>query len=198
MGEFIQLTAADGFNLAAYEAIPDGEPNGHVVVIQEIFGVNSHIREVCDGYAADGYHVVAPAIFDRVEAGVELGYEGDDMTRGIEIAMGKLQMENTMADVQAAINYLADKGKVGVVGYCFGGLLTWLCACNAENVTCASGYYGGGIAGANDLTPKVPTTVASTTTLGSSAPRTLKNARIKIKVMTIPAIGFMRWASSSM
>ena len=157
MGEFIELTAADGFSFAAYEAIPDGEPSGYVVVIQEIFGVNTHIREVCDGYANDGYHVLAPAIFDRVEAGVELGYEGDDMTRGIEIAMGKLQMENTMADVQAAINHLAEKGKVGVVGYCFGGLLTWLCACNAENVTCASGYYGGGIAGANDLTPKVPT-----------------------------------------
>jgi len=128
-----------------------------VVVIQEIFGVNNHIREVCDGYAKEGYIALAPALFDRVGPGIELGYEGDDMTRGIEIAMGKLEMPNTMSDVQAAIDYLANDGKVGVVGYCFGGLLTWLNAANANNVACASGYYGGGIAKSLDQTPKVPT-----------------------------------------
>lgn len=157
MGEMIKLTASDGFELSAYESMPQSEPKGCVLVIQEIFGVNQHIREVTDGYAADGYHAVAPAIFDRVEQGVELGYEGDDMTRGIEIARGKLQMENTMKDLQAAIDHLAAKGKVGVVGYCFGGLLTWMCAANASNIACASGYYGGGIAQANDLNPTVPT-----------------------------------------
>ncbi len=157
MGETIQLTSADGFTLSAYEAVPSSDPKGCVLVIQEIFGVNNHIREVCDGYAAEGYLALAPAIFDRVEAGIELGYEGDDMTRGIDLAFSKLQMENTLADLQAGINHLADKGKVGVVGYCFGGLLTWLCSANADKVAAASSYYGGGIIGQNGLEPKVPT-----------------------------------------
>jgi len=157
MGDSIELTGADGFTFSAYQAKPQGEPKGRVVVIQEIFGVNNHIREVCDGYAKEGYIALAPALFDRVGPGIELGYEGDDMTRGVEIAMGKLEMQNTMSDVQAAIDYLASDGKVGVVGYCFGGLLTWLSAANANNVACASGYYGGGIAKSLDQTPKVPT-----------------------------------------
>ena len=95
MGDLIELTGADGFTFSAYLANPSGEPKGRVVVIQEIFGVNSHIREVCDGYAEAGYVALAPALFDRVGPGIELGYEGDDMTRGVEIAMGKLEMPNT-------------------------------------------------------------------------------------------------------
>jgi len=157
MGEHIRLTSSDGFEFGAYEAKPTGPAKGHVVVIQEIFGVNIHIREVCDGYAAAGFRAVAPALFDRIEPGIELGYEGDDMTRGVDLAFTKLEMPNTLADVQAAINYLAADGKVGVVGYCFGGLLTWLSACNAENLSCASGYYGGGIINFNDQKPAVPT-----------------------------------------
>ena len=156
MGEQITLTSSDGFQLSAYEAIPASDAKGCVVVIQEIFGVNSHIREVCDGYAAAGYRALAPALFDRVDAGIELGYEADDMTRGVELAFSKLEMPNTLADVQSAINHLAKHGKVGVVGYCYGGLLTWLSACNAENLSCASGYYGGGIINFNDQQPKVP------------------------------------------
>lgn len=157
MGEHITLTSSDGFEFSAYEAKPATAAKGSVVVIQEIFGVNIHIREVCDGYAKAGYRAVAPALFDRVSAGIELGYEADDMTQGVELAFSKLEMPNTLADVQAAINYLAQDSKVGVVGYCFGGLLTWLSACNAENLACASGYYGGGIINFNDQTPKVPT-----------------------------------------
>ncbi len=157
MGQSITLQSADGFEFDAYRADPAGEAIGAVLVIQEIFGVNQHIREVCDGYAADGFVAVAPALFDRVEKSIQLGYEGDDMTRGVEIARGKLQPDNTMADLQTTINYLADLGKVGVVGYCFGGLMTWLCACNASGITAASGYYGGGIGGVANLKPKVPT-----------------------------------------
>lgn len=157
MGEHVTLKASDGFALDAWLAMPDGAPKGGVVVIQEIFGVNQHIREVTDGFAAEGYAAIAPAIFDRVEKGVELGYEGDDIMRGAGIARGKLEQANTMKDLQAAIDYIGQYGKVGVVGYCFGGLLTWLCACNASGIACASGYYGGGIAGVANLTPKVPT-----------------------------------------
>ncbi len=157
MGETIQITSKDGFILDAYRANPVGEPKGVVLVIQEIFGVNPHIQEVCDGYAADGYLAVAPAIFDRVEKNIMLGYEGDDMTRGVDIARGKLKPDNTLADLQATIDYLAALGPVGVVGYCFGGLMTWLCACNATGIRCAVGYYGGGIIGAIEQQPGVPT-----------------------------------------
>ena len=157
MGELVELTASDGHTFSAYKAEPSGTPKGGVVVIQEIFGVNDHIKEVCDGYAQAGYVALAPALFDRVERGIELGYEGDDMTQGVKIAMGTLEMPNTMSDVQAAIDYLAKDGKVGVVGYCFGGLLTWLSAAGANNIACASGYYGGGIAQSIEKAPRVPT-----------------------------------------
>lgn len=152
----ITLQSADGFEFSAYEAKPQGDCKGAIVVIQEVFGVNSHIRSVADGYAADGYYAVAPAIFDRVETDVELGYEGEDMQRGIDLAFSQLQMPQTLADVQSAINHATSYGKVGVVGYCFGGLLTWLSACNLENVTAASSYYGGGVPSQADMQPNCP------------------------------------------
>ncbi|XOV88627.1 MAG: dienelactone hydrolase family protein [Pseudomonadota bacterium] len=156
MGKQIVLTASDGFELDAYLATPAGPPVGCIVVIQEIFGVNQHIREVSDGFAEDGFLALAPAIFDRAEKGVELGYEGSDIATGAGIARGKLDHGKTLLDLQAAIDYLQPKGKVGVVGYCFGGLMTWMCACKADNLSCAVGYYGGGIAGAIELVPQVP------------------------------------------
>ncbi len=157
MGETIQLTTSDDVTISAYLATPEGESKGGVVVIQEIFGVNIHIREVCDGYARDGYTALAPAIFDRIEPGVELGYEGADMERGIELARGKLQIPQAMLDVQAAIDYLGASGPVAMVGYCFGGLVCWLSSAQLSGLSCVSGYYGGGIAGMLDLNPKIPT-----------------------------------------
>jgi carboxymethylenebutenolidase len=156
MGTTIQCTAADGFQFDAYRADPDGEPNGAVMVIQEIFGVNQHVREVCDGYARAGYIAVAPAIFDRAEKGVELSYDEDGIAQGATFARKELKMENTLQDLMATIKYLGEFGPVAVVGYCFGGLLTWLCACNLTGIRCASGYYGGGIIGVIDQQPKVP------------------------------------------
>ena len=153
----ISLAAADGFQLSAYEAVPSDRVIGCVVVIQEIFGVNNHIREVCDDYAADGYLAVAPAIFDRFHPGIELGYEQDDMIKGVGIARGELLSENTLHDIQATIDYLKDKGNVGMVGYCFGGLMSWMAACQATSLACVSSYYGGGIIQANDLQPRIPT-----------------------------------------
>lgn len=157
MGTKTGLTAADGFEFAAYTALPDGRPKAGLVVIQEIFGVNDHIREVADGYAGAGYAVVAPQIFDRVEPDLELGYTEADMGRGIELAFEELDMQNTLADLQSAVRHASQYGNAGVVGYCFGGLLTWLSACELDGVAAASCYYGGGIAGEAGRTPRCPT-----------------------------------------
>ncbi len=156
MGEQRQLRALDGFTFGAYEARPDGEARGGVLVIQEIFGVNPHIREVCDGYAEAGYVALAPQIFDRVERDVELGYDEAGMTAGIEIARGKLDIQDTLADLQASVEDLKRHGNVAVVGYCFGGLLTWLAACELDGIACASAYYGGGIIGEIGRTARCP------------------------------------------
>jgi carboxymethylenebutenolidase len=156
MGQNIQLSAADGFELGAYIAEPADAPKGAVVVIQEIFGVNQHIREVTDGYAAAGYYAIAPKIFDRIEKDIELGYEAEDMGKGVELAFQKLAMATTLGDIQTAINAAGEHGRVGVVGYCFGGLLTWLSACDLSGVAAASSYYGGGVAGQMDKSPKCP------------------------------------------
>lgn len=147
MGKQTQIRSLDGFGLGAYEAEPAEAPLGAVVVIQEIFGVNGHIREVVDGYAEAGYYAIAPQIFDRIERNIELGYEEADMGRAIELAFQKLDRALAMQDLQASIEVASVHGKVGVVGYCFGGLLTWLCACDLEGVSAAASYYGGGIAG---------------------------------------------------
>ena len=123
MGKQIKLEGADGFRASAYSAEPDGPVRGGVVVIQEIFGVNAHIREVADGYARAGYLAIAPALFDRVERGVELGYDAAGMEAGIALARGKLDIADAMTDLAAAIEEASKAGKVGVVGYCFGGIV---------------------------------------------------------------------------
>jgi len=166
MGKPVLLTAEDGFELDAYLAQPAGDCKGAVLVIQEIFGVNQHIREVCDGYARHGYAALAPAIFDRAEKHVELGYNPDDIAQGAAIARGKLDLKLTMDDLQAGINYLQQFGNVAVVGYCFGGMLTWLCAAQAQGISCASGYYGGGITQALEHSR-----ASENNTLGNKVPR---------------------------
>lgn len=152
----IQLTATDGFTLGAYEAKPASATKGGVVVIQEIFGVNQHIQEVVEGYAEAGYAAIAPQIFDRVEPNIALGYEGKDMQRGIDLAFNQLDRTATLLDLQAAVDAVGLYGKVGVVGYCFGGLLSWLSACELTGLAAACAYYGGGIAGELDRQAKVP------------------------------------------
>ncbi len=147
MGSFVQLTAADGFQFPAYVAQPPVRSKGGLVVLQEIFGVNSHIREVADGYAADGYFVVAPSTFHRAQAGVELGYTEADMGTGFafKTAVEALPAPGVLADIQAAIRHAAQGGKVGIVGYCWGGLLTWRSACELVGLSAAVPYYGGGM-----------------------------------------------------
>jgi carboxymethylenebutenolidase len=157
MGSNITLTSADGFQLSAYRAEPEGAPRGGVVVVQEIFGVNGHIRSVADRYAAAGYLAIAPAIFDRERPGIELGYTEDDIALGRDIARGKLDFPTVLADVAAAGAVAAEAGKVGVVGYCFGGLVVAAAAIHHGDVfAAAASYYGGGIVGLVDQTPTVP------------------------------------------
>ncbi|HEY5597530.1 MAG TPA: dienelactone hydrolase family protein [Kiloniellales bacterium] len=156
MGETIQLTAADGHTLDTYLARPPAAPRGGVVVVQEIFGVNSHIRAVCDRFAAAGYLAVAPAIYDRIERDVQLGYAPEDIARGRDIR-GKCAMEDVLRDVAAAAEKAAEAGKVGIVGYCWGGLIVYVAACRmGDKLSCASGYYGGNIVSYLNEKPAVP------------------------------------------
>lgn len=162
MGSMIELQAADGTRVPAYEARPAAAPRGAVVVIQEIFGVNSHIRSVADGYAAQGYLAVAPACFERVKPGVSLGYSEADMGEGFgyKTAVEALPAPGVLQDIQAAIDHVAQAsgGKVGIVGYCWGGLLTWRAACLLTGMSAAVPYYGGGVTTATESarSPKVP------------------------------------------
>ena len=163
MGQIIDLTAKDGFTFPAYVAEPAGKPKGAVVVVQEIFGVNSHIRSVADGYAAEGYLAVAPATFHRVQQGVELGYSEDDMKNGfgLKTAVEALPAPGVLQDLQAAVDYASKAGKVGIVGYCWGGLLTWRAAAEVSGLAAAAPYYGGGMTTPEESArkPKVPVLV---------------------------------------
>ncbi len=147
MSETIQLKSPDGFVFPAYVARPAGKPKAAVVVLQEIFGVNSHIRAVADGYAAQGYLAVAPAMFHRVGQDVELGYTPPDIQAGaaLKAQVEALPAPGAMPDIEAAVQYAEQAGKVGVVGYCWGGLLTWRSACLLKSVSAAAPYYGGGM-----------------------------------------------------
>jgi carboxymethylenebutenolidase len=145
MSEYVTLRTADGHELSAYVARPKGEPVSGLVVVQEIFGLNAHIRSVADGYAKDGFLAVAPALFDRIERGVDLGYDKDDRQRAMKF-IPKLDAEKSLADVAAAIEYSerATGKKAGVVGYCYGGTIAWLAAARLQPAA-AVGYYGGQI-----------------------------------------------------
>ena len=155
MSENITLTASDGVAISAYKAVPPTKARGGIVVLQEIFGVNPHIRRVADGFAAEGYLAVAPALFDRGEPGVELSYAPDDIQAGMTI-LQKLDPAKTMLDVQAAIKAASEAGPVGVVGYCWGGSLAFAAASDLDGLSAAVGYYGGNIAKMLDKRPKVP------------------------------------------
>ncbi|MBV9589209.1 MAG: dienelactone hydrolase family protein [Hyphomicrobiales bacterium] len=155
MGETLKLTAKDGVAIAAYKAAPAGKPKGAMVVLQEIFGINHHIRSVTDRYAAQGYLAIAPALFDRVGKGIELSYTQDDVTKGADIR-SKTKLDATLADIDAAVKEVASAGPVGVVGYCWGGTLAYAAACRVPGLKAAVGYYGGGIAAMLNEKPKVP------------------------------------------
>jgi len=156
MGEWVKLHAADGQELGAWVARPAGEPVAGLVVVQEIFGVNAHIRSVADGWANDGFLAIAPAIFDRIQPGVELAYEGADMQRAMSF-IPKLSVEKSLLDTKAAMEYAAGAAgkKVAVIGYCFGGTIAWLAATRL-GASAAVGYYGGRISQYAEENPACP------------------------------------------
>ena len=156
MGKNIKLTASDKFQLGGYRADPAGTPKAAVVVIQEIFGVNHHIRAVCDRIAGNGYVAIAPAIFDRIEPNFQSGYSPD------EVAVARKFVANPdwaamLRDTQAAIDAVKDVGPVGIVGFCLGGSVAYAAATKLSGLTAAIGYYGGAIVRFADDKPKVPT-----------------------------------------
>jgi len=155
MGEFIELTAADGHRFAAYRSSPAGTPRGALVVAPEIFGVNSHIRSVADAYAADGYLAIAPALFDRVQRDYETGYAPEDIQAGIAIKQ-KLDFDDVLKDIAAAIAHAQSAGRVAIVGYCWGGSVAWLAAARLAGLACAVPYYGGDMAKFAGETPRCP------------------------------------------
>ncbi len=155
MGKMMELTAADGHKLGAYLAEPSGKAKGAIVLIQEIFGVNQHIRKVADGYAADGYKVIAPALFDRVGKDIQLGYGPEDQEKG-KATRGQLKWDAVLADVAAAHGAVKDAGKIAIVGYCFGGTVAWLGA-TRQSFDASVAYYGGNIADFAEEKPKCPT-----------------------------------------
>jgi len=154
----IELTAADGNTLSAYRADPSDTPKGAVVVLQEVFGIDPHIKKVTENFAAQGYVAIAPALFDRVKKNVELGYDEAGLAAGLDL---KNQVETTdaIADIQAAVDAVKDTGKVAVVGYCWGGYLAYLAANKVNGLACAIGYYGGGITELTQEKRKIPTLV---------------------------------------
>jgi len=156
MGSMIELKAGDGHKLAAYRADPQGKPRGAVVVIQEIFGVNSHIKAVADGYAKDGWLAIAPAMFDRVQRGYDTGYSQPEIQAGV-VVMQKLDWKQAMLDVEAAVAEAKKAGKVGIVGYCWGGTVCWVAAARSAGLACSAPYYGGGMPGFIGEKPRIPT-----------------------------------------
>jgi carboxymethylenebutenolidase len=154
MGEFTTIMARDGHEFRAYLAAPAGTPRGAVVVVQEIFGVNPHIRAVTDSYAAEGYTAIAPSLFDRVRRGVELGYTGPEAQEGFGYVK-QLTDEQVLKDVSAAMAVVKHSGRVGIVGFCWGGKVSYLSASELP-LACAVAYYGGGIAQILDKKPKCP------------------------------------------
>lgn len=154
MGQQIELQAADGHCLSAYAAGPDDCGKG-LVVVQEIFGVNSHMRRVCDRFAGHGYRVIAPALFDRTQRGVELGYTDADLQRGLALR-AEIPEAGTLADIEAAARALPDTAHAGIIGFCWGGTIAWWGATRSTLFRAAIGWYGGGIAAARDERPRCP------------------------------------------
>lgn len=160
MGEIVEInsTAADRFAFTAYRATPSGERKGGVIVIQEIFGLDEHVRRDADRWASLGYEALAPALFDRREPGFLAGHDQAGMAAGIAHARAT-PLDQALCDIAACRDRLAPNGKVFIVGYCYGGSLAWLAACKLTGLAGASSYYGSLVQANAGLTPKCPAIV---------------------------------------
>lgn len=154
-GNFVELVAADGHRFVAYKAAPAGKARGAVVIAPEIFGINSHIRAVAGGYAADGYLAIAPALFDRAQRDYESGYSPDEIQAGIAV-MQKVDTADALKDVAACVEHARPAGKVAIIGYCWGGTIAWVAAARVAGLACAVPYYGGGIPNHSAEQPQCP------------------------------------------
>ncbi len=190
MGEQVKLKAEDGAELSAYVARPQGAAKGAVVVVQEIFGVNSQIRGVADMYASQGYVGIAPATFDRYEPGLELKDTGDDLKKAYEM-YGKLTPETALLDVAAAYKFVEaeDHKGIAVVGFCYGGLMAWLAATRGEDLkmqpSCTVGYYAGGIGKVATEEPSCPVMLhfgANDSHIGSDQIDAVRNAHPEVEI----------------
>lgn len=155
LGKHLSLTTSDQHQLGAYRAEPKGTPKGGIVVAQEIFGVNSHIRNVCDRLAAAGYVAVAPALFDRFVRDFECGYSPDEVAHA-RTFLGKIDWSKMLFDIEAGVNDVKSAGPVGVVGFCMGGSIAYLAATRLSGLSAAVAFYGGQIVKYADETPKCP------------------------------------------
>ncbi|GGA57715.1 dienelactone hydrolase family protein [Sphingomonas psychrolutea] len=156
IGTMEKKTMSDDAEIAVYHVQPTGVRKGGLVLVQEIFGITDHIRDLCDEYAADGYEVLSPALFDREHPGFEADYSGEGFARAVQLARELHPFDLSLADVQTCVDELAPKGPVFVVGYCYGGSVAWFAATRMHGVAAASGYYGSLIPAAADEEPKVP------------------------------------------
>ena len=152
MNELIEITAKDNHRFSAYISQPSGKPKAGIVIIQEIFGVNSHIKEVTDLYASKGYLCIAPSLFDRIEKNVTLNYDEHGISKGRNLK--ELCDKDALKDIEASISVVSSAGKVAVIGYCWGGSLSWRIGCEASNLSASICYYGGDIPKLKDLEPK--------------------------------------------
>ena len=191
MGHTITLTCADGVSISAWRAEPAGKPKGGLVVLQEIFGVNAHIRSVADSFAAAGYLTIAPCLFDRYHPGVELAYSPGEIAQGLDIMKAAKKAE-TMLDILAAIGAAGEAGKIGITGFCWGGTLTYLAAAWLPGLSAAVGYYGGGIANSLAAKPKIPLMLhfgAKDDGIPMDAVASIREANPKAQVFTYPTAG---------
>ena len=196
MGAFKQLTTVDGKSIAAYEASPAGTPVGAIVLVQEIFGINAHIQSVADRFAAEGYLVLAPALFDRIEPGIILTYEGADRGKAFEL-YGKLSVDTALLDIAAAYHELEKAGKgIAVIGFCYGGLMSWLAATRGETQemqpSCCVGYYAGGIGNFATEEPACPVMLhfgADDSHIGVDQIDAVRNAHPEVEVFVYAGAG---------
>ena len=188
MGQDIKLTASDQFQLGAYRADPNGAPKGAVVVIQEIFGVNHHIRSVCDRLAAEGYVAIAPSIFDRIQPNFQSGYSPDEIAEARKFVANP-DWPAMLRDTQAAIDAAAAAGPVGIIGFCLGGSIAFAAATKLSGLCAAVGYYGGAIARFADDKPRVPVQLhfgEKDAGIPLSDVETIKSKRPEVEVFIYP------------